>query len=339
MFANRGRTRLAALAALVLILIASLWLPTVVRWDVPPQPAASYAQALERVAQMQARDRAPGGPAIHPLCHTALLTHGQRTPRAIVFLHGLTACPAQFAPLADQFYALGYNVLIPRLPYHGLADAMTPDLAQLTAENLLQAANEAVDAARGLGDEVIVAGFSMGGTTAAWLAQHRGEIDHVALLSPFLSANAIPRPLLQPVTRIGLLLPNRFLWWNPDLKEAIPIQPYAYPRFGTRSVAQIVRLGASVRREARAAAPQVRSILVITNASPIEVVDNTVTRELAAAWQQYSQVTVKAVALPADLALEHDYIRPLPGGQPVDVEEVVHPFLVEQIHGLAQRAP
>lgn len=336
---NRRRTRLAIITVALLILIASLWLPFRVRWGAAPQPAASYEEAVEQVARMQERDRAPGSPAVHSLCHTALRTHGQRAPRAIVFLHGLTACPAQFAPLADHFYALGYNVLIPRLPYHGLDDAMTPDLAQLTAEDLLQVANEAVDAAAGLGDEVIIVGFSMGGTTAAWLAQHRGEVAHVALLSPFLSADVIPRPLLRPAARLGLWLPNRFLWWNPELKETIPIQPYAYPRFPSHAVAQIVRLGASVLQESRAAAPQVHSILVITNASPIEVVDNVVTHDLVMAWQQHAQVTVESAELPAEWGLEHDYIRPLPGSQPVDVTEVVHPVLVEAIHSLAQRAP
>src|SRR6266851_3418115 len=72
-----------------------------------PQPAASYAQALERVAALTA----PEVTGHNPLCHTQLLTHGQKTGRVIAFIHGYTNCPMQFAALAEAFYQRGYNTL------------------------------------------------------------------------------------------------------------------------------------------------------------------------------------------------------------------------------------
>src|SRR5277367_4279358 len=40
--------------------------------------------------------------------------HEGRRPRAIVLLHGMTASPAQFSRFADDLYARGHNVLVPR---------------------------------------------------------------------------------------------------------------------------------------------------------------------------------------------------------------------------------
>ena len=44
-----------------------------------PNPAASYAEAVQRVTAIQAQETA----GYNPLCRTQLLTHGQKTARAI----------------------------------------------------------------------------------------------------------------------------------------------------------------------------------------------------------------------------------------------------------------
>ena len=98
-----------------------------------PNPAASYAEAAQRVAALQAAEAA----GYNPLCATQLLTHGHKTARAIAFIHGYTNCSNQFLELGKQFYDLGYNVLLVPLPHQGLADVMTTDLSKLTAEELV----------------------------------------------------------------------------------------------------------------------------------------------------------------------------------------------------------
>src|SRR5579859_6039497 len=98
-----------------------------------PQPAASYDQALERVVALHAQE-ATGH---NPLCHTQLLTHGQKTERVIAFIHGYTNCPMQFAPLAEAFYQRGYNTLTVLMPHHGLTDRLTDEHRRLTAEELV----------------------------------------------------------------------------------------------------------------------------------------------------------------------------------------------------------
>ena len=73
-----------------------------------PFPAANYRSALDQVARRQVADDrvvAPGG-------RTVLLTHGERTPRVDVLLHGFTDSPSQFAELADSLFQRGDNVYV-----------------------------------------------------------------------------------------------------------------------------------------------------------------------------------------------------------------------------------
>src|ERR1041385_4116649 len=65
-----------------------------------------------------------------------LLTHGRRTARAILLVHGLTDSPYYVRALADVFYAAGYNVAAVLLPGHGTKpeDLLSVRLAQWRRE-------------------------------------------------------------------------------------------------------------------------------------------------------------------------------------------------------------
>ena len=121
---------------------------------------------------------------MNPVCQLKLITHDRKVERAIILVHGYTNCPQQFNTLGQQFYDLGYNVLIAPLPHHGLADRMIEEHGLLTAEELAAYADETVDLAQGLGDQVVMMGISAGGVTTAWAAQHRSDIDLAVIISP-----------------------------------------------------------------------------------------------------------------------------------------------------------
>ena len=70
------------------------------------------------------------------VCITKLFDHGKQTEHVIVLMHGFTNCPEQFNELGRQHFDAGNNVLIPRMPYHGLSDRLTDVLVNITAENL-----------------------------------------------------------------------------------------------------------------------------------------------------------------------------------------------------------
>src|SRR5437660_4567140 len=144
-----------------------------------PRPEPGYDAAMARLDSTYARD----GGDIRPECRTRLIPSGSRTDRVIVLLHGFTNCPKQFERLGEALAGRGYNVLIPRLPWHGEGNLMTTDLSRLTAEELVAAGEDAVDIAHGLGRHVTVVGLSWSAVLAAWLAQHRTDVDCAVLLA------------------------------------------------------------------------------------------------------------------------------------------------------------
>jgi pimeloyl-ACP methyl ester carboxylesterase len=312
---------LLALAGLALFALAALAMvpPPTGGLASHPNPAPDYAAATRRVAALQAQEST----GFNPLCKTQLLTHGQKAARAIAFIPGYTNCPYEFRLLSQQFYDLGYNVLLVPAPYHGLADLMTTALSRLTAEDMVIYADELVDISGGLGDQVTLAGISQGGIVAAWAAQTRPDLDRAVLIAPAFGLKAIPGPLTVLATNATLLLPDAFMWWDPSHNDASPpptLSPngsQGYPRFSRHGLAQTVRLGFAVRARARSAAPAAGSLLVITNAND-DAVDNSATGKVVAAWRAQGK-TVDAYEFPANLHLVHNLVDPDEAGQRVDV--------------------
>jgi alpha-beta hydrolase superfamily lysophospholipase len=291
-----------------------------------PNPTTGYAEAVERIEAL--RDQ-QASQALNPLCQLQFMTHGQKAEKAIVFVHGYTNCPQQFRELGEQFYDLGYNVLIVPAPHHGLADRMTTEHARLTAEELAAYTDSVVDIAQGLGEHVSLAGISMGGIATAWAAQHRNDLDLAVLISPAFGFQMIPAPVTAPAVNAFLVLPNFYQWTDSTLKEENG-PAYTYPRRSTRALAQTLRFGLAVQALREEAPPAAGSILVITNAGDPSV-DNALTAEVVAAWREWG-AEVATYEFAADLELEHDLIDPSKQTQPI-----VYPRLVELITGITAR--
>jgi pimeloyl-ACP methyl ester carboxylesterase len=298
-----------------------------------PNPAASYADAVQRVAALREQEAA----GFNPLCHTQVLTHGQKTARAIAFIHGYTNCPNQFRQLGQAFYDLGYNVLLLPMPHQGLADVMTNELSQLTAEKMVAYSDQVVDIARGLGDHVTVAGLSQGGVVAGWAAQTRADLDQAVLIAPGFGVNPVPARLTILAAQVVLALPEFYLWWDSLVRfDATPPPPpgpkdvQGYPRFSMHGLAQQLRLGFAVQALARQGAPAARSIVVVTNGADLAV-QNSLTDRLVADWQAHGANRVVTYKFPSSLQLDHDLIDPNRGNQKV---ELVYPKLIELIEGL-----
>ena len=118
---GRRRWVVLAIAGLVIVLALTAFVPpNIENLSSQRRPVESYAQAVQRIEMLQARETS----ALDPLCRLKLMTHGQKVERAIIFVHGYTLCPQMFEALGKKFYDLGYNVLIPPLPHHGLADRL-----------------------------------------------------------------------------------------------------------------------------------------------------------------------------------------------------------------------
>jgi len=286
---------------------------------VPPHPAVGYEEALRRFAGLAAT----GNEEINPACRPLLLTHGRKVERAVVLLHGFTNCPMQFRRLAEEIHARGMNVIAPRFPHHGLADRMTDDLAKLTAEELAQTAAAAIDMAHGLGGRISVVGLSSTAVAAAWMAEHRADVDQAVLLAPSFAPKGMPGTVARRLTHGLLAAPNFFAWWNSRAREALPGPAYCYPRFSSRALGQVYRLGFAVAEEAAERRPAARQIDVVVAAAD-EGVNNEVTRDVVALWRKRG-ARVRAFEFPEWTGVRHDMIDP---EQPYQRTALTYPRIV-----------
>ena len=317
------------LAVLMILCLALIWLFAApipgVKNAGPPRPAKSFEEAVARIRKDSERD----GADVSPACRGILMEHGHRTGRVVLFFHGITNCPAQFMALGTELYKRGITVYIPRLPHHGMQNRMTEDLARLEAQEMATFAEEQLDIAHGLGDTVIVSGLSLGGVMAAWLGQERPDVDRAAPIAPLLGPSMAPASLAHPITRVGLVWPNRFLWWDEERKESLEGPSRVYPRFSTRAMAEIMRLGAAVEDRARRRAPAARELMLVTvGADP--AVSNPEIARLAEMWRSHAPDRVETYEFPESLKLGHDLIDP---EQPYQRVGVVYPVLIDKLLG------
>jgi pimeloyl-ACP methyl ester carboxylesterase len=319
---RRGASVLARVALFGISAVAAVWIllgrPASVAEPARRGPATTFAASLARVDSVRAHE----GPEVNSECRTRLLTSGKKADRVVVLLHGFTNCPKQFDRLGTDLARLGCNVLIPRLPQHGMSNRMTDDLSRLTAPELVQAGDDAVDIAEGLGSRVTVVGLSSSGVLAAWLAQRRADIECAVVIAPSFAPRDVPAPAARRLANALLALPNFFVWWDPKLREALPGPAQCYPRFASRGLAEVYRLGFSVLDDAGRAGPRARSVILVTTATD-EAVNNDVARELARRWRSHG-AQVRTFEFPASQHVHHDMIDP---EQPYQRVEVTYPVI------------
>lgn len=309
----RWMTSLLAIFGVFALLVLVMALP-LAPGDLPShaRPAASYEAGLALVDSLRGRD----GSDISSECGTILMTHGHRTGQVVVLLHGLTNCPAQFDSLGRMLHARGANVLVPRLPQHGYADRMTDALARMNASEMCALTDLALDAARGLGDTVTVAGLSIGGVLAAWAGQERADMHRTVMIAPMFGVARAPGAWTPLVTRAGLALPNIFVWWDDKAKQDLAGPQHVYPRFSTRSIAATLYVGSATRGEAARKAPASYEMVMITVGGD-EAADNTMCAEIMRTWQARGAKHLVEYQFPAELKLNHDVVDPEQvGGNP-----------------------
>jgi carboxylesterase len=284
---------------------------------------SSYADSAERIKDLHSREKQD--PRLNPACYSIAYDHGQATPRAVVFLHGITSSPVQFRDLGQLFFSRGYNVLIPRMPRHGYLDRMTRDPAHLTRFELEAYAADAVAIARGLGEHLTIAGLSVSGVLAAWCAQTRSDVDLAVPISPSFAPYGVPLSLVPMLTRLARRVPNVMVWWHP-LKRQHVGPPCSYPRFSTHAMAESFEVGLDVYRAARDEPPRARSILTVTN--PLDMsVNNRATRAVVRRWRAHSS-NVREYTFDRQVGKLHDIIGPYQERARVDY---VYPILFDLI--------
>lgn len=103
----------------------------------------------------------------------------KKTEFSIVYLHGWSASQEEGDPIHLQTAKrFGCNLYLPRLTGHGLSEE--EPMLNLTADQLINSAKEAIAIGKRLGEKVILMATSTGGTLALHLAG--GDEDIIALL-------------------------------------------------------------------------------------------------------------------------------------------------------------
>ena len=104
--------------------------------------------------------------------------------RGALVLHGFTGNPQSLRGVAMALADAGLTVELPLLPGHGTEVA---DMLPTRWDDWSGAAEEAYTALAARCDGVVVAGLSMGGLLALWLAERHPEIAGLALVNPMVS--------------------------------------------------------------------------------------------------------------------------------------------------------
>jgi esterase/lipase len=285
-----------------------------------PYPAADYDEAVARFEELAGQESAVFAP-----CESLLLTHGEPTDVAVALVHGLTNCPRQFVELGQELYDAGANVLIMRMPYHGLAsedgDAIgdVGNVGAVRAEDFRDYADEVVDIAQGLGDDVRVLGLSAGGVVTAWIGQNREDVERAVVVSPAITLpRGMPDMLDYAFRNFFGRLPNVSLPSGGTLD-------HAYAGESTRALAEMYILAKATMDQAADTAPAAGTIAVVTNGNDDQVDNGDIRRKLVEPWQAAGEEVV-TFEFPADMGLRHDLIDV---AQPDEQTDRVYPRLME----------
>lgn len=260
-------------------------------------PAVGFDDSVQRIDAVLAAEAGQ----VCGECGSRFYSHGEKTATVVVLIHGLSNSPRQFQEMGEELYASGYNVYIPLMPYHGVNAHDVSELGNINTGELVGYADESVDIAVGLGDEVVVAGLSGGGSVAAWVAQNRADVSKVVLIAPLIGIKQLPS--------YGNYLFINLFSRLPGVDFASPSEPvreHVYRGQSSRGVAEYLRLARGVRRQAGDTTVAVKDIAIIINGNDDQV-NNGMISKLGEEWRG-AGATVATHEFPASLGLPHDVI-------------------------------
>lgn len=294
-----------------------------------PHPAQNYREAM---AKFSALEKEECDLPLRPEGKSRIFACGKKSERVYVLLHGLTNCPEQFVPLARILFDSGANVVIPRSRYAGYADRLNDVQGIQSGQDLLDQASTALDIASGLGDRVCLVGLSGSAVAAAWMAENRDGIESAVLLAPFFSLHGHPVWIIDTLAAILSKIPNSYKWWDDQLKEGKPGPRYAYPRYGTRCMADTIQLSRNVRARMNDHPLRVRRLDILTTGTD-KGANNNLADLLAADWESNNPGCVTNFRFPEADGVPHDMIDPnQPGAKiPISYQKLlallgVHPL-------------
>ncbi len=288
-----------------------------------PDPVDNYDEAVERIKMIRNEEKS----IVREENRTVLLTHDKKTKFSVILIHGYTNCPQQFGELGALFFEKGCNVIIPRMPRHGLPNPYTKSHAKLTASSITAWVDSVVDIAKGFGDKVVIIGISAGGTIAGWVALSRKDVHHCVLISPVFGYHGFPQFFMRPLMHMLLTLPNFFKWWDTKKKGDTWKLKHGYPRYASRTLGELLRLGFEVRRLLNKKTISRSPVTLITNEND-DKISNEAIYQIRCLWRQKNPGYVFSYEFSQSLGFDHDIIDPEHENQHI---ERVYPVILDLI--------
>ena len=213
-----------SLIALLLLGLCAYYLFAPTQAPVLPPPAPKLSSDWQQqlaAAESEFTDIRPG---LHKSVVWNDPERQQRTPLALVYVHGFFASKGELSPVTERLAAeLGANIFFTRLQGHGRSDAA---LADATLTGWWRDVQEAWEVGTRLGERVVIVAASTGGTLATLLAHDLRDDPRLAALV-LSSPNFHPKPVWG--TRLALLpgglqLLRLLLGANPELPRDNDLQ-------------------------------------------------------------------------------------------------------------------
>ncbi len=226
---------------------------------------------------------------------------GQKTPLAIVYLHGYSATLEEIRPVPDRVAReLGANLFFTRLAGHGRGSAA---MAEPAAGDWIEDTAEAMAIGRRLGNRVIVIGTSTGGTLAAMAATDPDlskDLAGAVLIAPNFALRPVAAKILDmPFAR----------WWGPlvagQTRSFTPINA-RHRQFWTTSypTASLFPLAALMREARGADYAQAKTPALVIYSEADQVIDPAAIAPVLAKWAGPVQIE-KRVMGPGDDPYSH----------------------------------
>lgn len=153
-----------------------------------------------------------------------ILHHDTPSKKVAVLIHGLSDSPFFMREIATILFNQGFDVVVPLLPGHGLRDTEGAMSDSDLAERWQAHVDDIVAIADGMGDTLIVGGFSTGGALAVEQYLDEGSnIDGIMLFSGALalSDNAESMSRIWGIKWLAKLLDGSYVTHGPN--------PFKYP--------------------------------------------------------------------------------------------------------------
>jgi len=180
--------------------------------------------------------------AVRDGCQPRILEHAEPAPKAVVLVHGLTDSPHFMTAIAEFFYGeLGYDVYLPLLQCHGLAEPRGMEDVKLEQWKANVSASIAIATAR-KERPVSIGGLSTGGTLSFYAAANDPRVTGALyLFSAALDLAGGPFGWAGEIKEL-LARHRLFVTLFDDRKSLIGRNPFRYEHMDLNGASELAQL-------------------------------------------------------------------------------------------------